>query len=135
MSSIIQRIETDSVQKAIGPYSQGISVTDAAGWVYVSGQLPTDPITGKLIAGDIRILTNRVLDNIEAILLAGGSSLAHVVRTDVFLTDLHKDFGPMNEEYAKRFKGCIYPARQTIQVQALPLNSPIEISCIAVKKN
>lgn len=122
----MKKIQTDKAPAAIGPYSQAVV---AGGTVYVSGQLPIDPATGKLVEGDIKILTARVIDNLEAILVAAGSSLDKVVRVDVFLKDL-KDFAAMNEVYAKRFSSA--PARQTIQVSALPLGSIIEISCIAV---
>jgi len=91
--------------------------------VYVSGQLPIDPKTGELIVGDIKELTKQTLDNIEAILKASSSSLQNVVRTDVFLKDLKKDFAGMNEEYAKRFDIETPPARQTIQVSDLPEGS------------
>jgi 2-iminobutanoate/2-iminopropanoate deaminase len=126
------KIETEQAPKAIGPYSQGVTAPHGTSLVFVSGQLPIDPTTGKLIEGDIKALTQRVIDNIEAILKAAGSDLKHVVRTDVFLKDLKKDFGQMNEAYATRFTGATPPARQTIQVPELPLGSPIEISCIAI---
>jgi 2-iminobutanoate/2-iminopropanoate deaminase len=94
--------------------------------------LPVDPTTGKLVEGDIQALTTRIIDNIEAILTTAGSSLDKVTRTDVFLTDL-KDFVKMNEIYAARFKGAVLPARQTIQVSALPMGASVEISCIALE--
>lgn len=122
---------TDQAPKAIGPYSQGVIIPADKKLVFVSGQLPVDPVTGLIIKGDIQQLTGRVIDNIEAILVKAGSCLEKVIRTDVFLTDL-AEFAKMNEIYAQRFKGNIQPARQTIQVAALPLNSPIEISCIAI---
>ncbi|MFQ5730307.1 MAG: Rid family hydrolase [Waddliaceae bacterium] len=99
--------------------------------LFVSGQLPIDPKTGEMVAGDIRLLTRQVVDNLEAILRAGGSSLQQVLRVDIFLIDLKEDFVAMNEEYAKRFKGPNFPARQTVQVSALPLGSSIEMSCVA----
>ncbi|MBS0654294.1 MAG: reactive intermediate/imine deaminase [Verrucomicrobia bacterium] len=117
---------------AIGPYSQAIVVEGSRSLVFVSGQLPIDPKTGNLIQRDIAALTKQTLDNIEAILLASSSSLHNVVRTEVFLVDLKADFQGMNEEYAKRFNPESPPARQTIQVAALPKGSLIEISCIAL---
>lgn len=132
MSKNIKKIDTAKAPKAIGPYSQAIKVGSNSSLLFVSGQLPIDPATGELVTGDIRILTTRVLDNIEAILQAAGSSMNHVVRVDIFLTDLKKDFAPMNEEYGKRFDPANPPARQTIQVSALPKGAVIEISCIAV---
>ena len=79
-------------------------------------------------------LTRRVLKNIEAILVEGGSSLDQVLRVEIFLKDLKGDFSAVNEEYAKVFHGPVFPARQTVQVSELPLSSPIEISCIAYRE-
>ena len=132
MNHPLNKIETPDAPKALGPYSQGIALNSRQDLIFVSGQLPIDPKTGKLIVGDIRLLTKQVIDNLDAVLRAGGSRLDLVVRTDVFLKDL-KDFAAMNEEYAKRFIGSTPPARQTIQVADLPMGSQIEISCIAVK--
>ena len=132
MSHTFVKVETSKAPKAIGPYSQGVIVKADSTMVYVSGQLPIDPNTGDIVQGDIRDLTNRVLDNIEAILLASKSSFDKVVRVDIFLKDLKNDFAAMNEEYAKRFTSSVLPARQTIQVSELPKGSPIEISCIAM---
>lgn len=131
MTNSLKRIETLNAPKALGPYSQGIALTEVKPLLFVSGQLPIDPKTGKLIEGDIKALTKQVINNLEAILREGESRLDLVVRTEVFLKDL-KDFAAMNEEYAKHFNGKIAPARQTIQVADLPMGSPIEISCIAV---
>lgn len=131
MSRIIEKIESIQAPKALGPYSQAVRIKHPASLIFVSGQLPIDPATGDLHQGNIQTLTKHVLNHIEAILKAGGSSLKHVVRVDIFLKDL-KDFAAMNEEYAKRFDGSPLPARQTVQVADLPKGSPIEISCIAV---
>jgi 2-iminobutanoate/2-iminopropanoate deaminase len=132
MTNFLKKIDTSKAPKALGPYSQAIVLSEARPLIFVSGQLPIDPKTGKFVEGNMQTLTKQVIDHIEAILLAAGSHLELVVRTDVFLKDL-KDFAAMNEEYAKRFKGDITPARQTIQVADLPMGSPIEISCIAIK--
>lgn len=129
-----RKIQTEQAPKAVGPYSQGVSVSEGHTLHFVSGQLPLDPKTGKLIEGDIRLATRQVIDNLEAILHAAGSSLNDVIRTDIFLIDLKRDFAVMNEEYATRFKGDVVPARQTIQVAALPLGAMVEISCIAARK-
>lgn len=126
-----KKIETEKAPKAIGPYSQAVKINSNQEILFLSGQIPLDPQTGKLIEGDIRAMTNRVLDNLEAVLHAGGSSFDQVVRVDIFLKDLKKDFAAVNEEYAKRFKSGISPARQTVQAAELPLGSLIEISCIA----
>lgn len=133
MSSAKTKISTPDAPQAIGPYSQAIAINKDTNLIFVSGQVPMDPKTGKLITGDIKALTQQVIDNLEAILKAGGSSLENVVRTDVFLKDLKSDFAGMNEQYAKRFNGSTPPARQTVQVSELPLGASVEISCIAIK--
>lgn len=132
MSQFFKQIRTDTAPFAIGPYSQAIIVEGNHSLIFVSGQLPIDPQTGELVHGDIKALTKQTLDNIEAILVAGSSSLYKVVKTEIFLMDLKRDFNGMNEEYAKRFNPQAPPARQTIQVADLPKGSPIEISCIAL---
>lgn len=123
----MERINSKNAPHAIGPYSQGVKVGE---FLFISGQLPVDGQTNQLLNGDIQLLTRKVIENIEAILKEAGAALSDVVQTSVFLTDL-KEFKAMNEEYAKHFKGPVYPARQTIQVAALPLGAAIEISCIA----
>lgn len=127
MVNKIQKVETKQAPQALGPYSQGIV---AGSFLFVSGQLPINPQTGKLIEGSIQDLTKQVIQNIQAILETQGLHLNDVVRTDVFLKDL-KNFTAFNEEYARHFTGSTPPARQTIQVADLPLGSPVEISCIA----
>lgn len=124
---MLEKIDTEKAPKALGPYSQAVKSGD---FLFVSGQLPIDPATGQLIVGDIQAITKQIIENIKAILLAAGTNLDNVVRTDVFMTDL-KLFSAMNEEYARAFKGPVHPARQTIQVAGLPLGSILEISCIA----
>lgn len=126
---MVKQIKTERAPAAIGPYSQAIV---ANGFVFVSGQLPIDPKSGKLIEEDMPIQTRQVIDNLEAILQAAGSSLEKVVRIEVFLKDLERDFPPMNAVYATRFSKATPPARQTIQAAKLPLNASIEISCIAL---
>lgn len=130
--NLFKKIESPEAPKALGPYSQAIALDIARPLIFVSGQLPLDPKSGKLITGDITVLTRQIIANIEAILHEAGSRLELVVRTEIFLKDL-KDFSAMNEEYAKHFKGQATPARQTVQVAGLPLDSPIEMSCIAVR--
>jgi 2-iminobutanoate/2-iminopropanoate deaminase len=129
-----KRIVTEEAPKALGPYSQAVSVQQigSVDLIFVSGQIPIDPATGQLLQGDIKLLTRQVIQNLDAILKAANSSLQRVVRTDVFLKDLKDDFQAMNEEYAQWFSGEVAPARQTVQVSDLPLGSPIEISCIAL---
>lgn len=128
---MIKKVIAPNAPAAIGPYSHAIVVPANSHLVFVSGQLPIDPKTGELLQGDIRELTHLTLNNIEAILLESSSSLQHIIRAEIFLTDLKRDFAAVNEEYAKRINAKTPPARQTIQVAALPKGASIEISCIA----
>jgi 2-iminobutanoate/2-iminopropanoate deaminase len=118
-----------SAPAAIGPYSQAI---DAGDFVFLSGQVPIDPKTGELVPGDITAQTERVLDNLAAVLEAAGCSFADVVKTTIYLTDLG-DFQAVNATYAKRFAAAP-PARATVQVSALPKGSRVEIDAIAKKR-
>jgi len=122
------KIETENAPKAIGPYSQAVR---AGNLVFVSGQLPINPKTGKVDESSIEGQTRQVLTNIQAILHATGLSFGHVVRTEIYLKDL-QDFTLVNQLYAEAFTSSIQPARQTMQVAKLPLDVKIEISCIAV---
>ena len=122
-----QKIETGSAPKAVGPYSQGISVN---GFIFVSGQLPIDPQTGQMVEREIRAQTRQALANVEAVLRAAGTDLGQVVRCEVFLKDMN-DFKAMNEVYAATFAGDLKPARQAVEVARLPLDAMIEVSCIA----
>jgi 2-iminobutanoate/2-iminopropanoate deaminase len=111
------------------PYSQAI-VAPAGRTVYVSGQVPLDPATGALAGADIATQTRRALQNVAAVLEAAGASLADVVRTTVYMTDL-SEFGTMNAVYAEAF-GDHAPARATVGVAALPAGARVEIDAIAV---
>jgi 2-iminobutanoate/2-iminopropanoate deaminase len=126
-SSTLKAIHTDRAPQAIGPYSQAVA---AGPFLFLSGQIPIDPQTGALTADNIEVQTQQVLDNIEAILHAAGLTFEHVVKTEIYLKDMH-DFAVVNALYAKRFAHQIKPARQTMQVGKLPLDARIEISCIA----
>ena len=121
------RVQTDGAPKAIGPYSQAIK---ANGLVFASGQIPLDPTTMQIVEGGIREQTERVMNNLSAVLQAAGSSLDRVVKTTVFLTDL-ADFADMNETYG-RFFGEAPPARSTVQVSRLPRDVRVEIDLIAL---
>jgi 2-iminobutanoate/2-iminopropanoate deaminase len=123
-------IATPAAPRAIGPYSQAIV---HHGMAYLSGQIPLDPATGELVAGDITVQTERVLANLAAVLEACGSSLARVVKTTVFLKDLG-EFAAMNAVYARFFE-TNPPARSTVEVARLPRDSRIEIECIAIVDN
>lgn len=118
-----------SAPAAIGPYSQAI---DAGDFVFLSGQVPIDPKTGELVTGDISVQTERVLDNLGAVLEAAGCSFADVVKTTIYLMDLG-DFQAVNATYAKRFTDAP-PARATVQVAALPKGARVEIDAIAKKR-
>ena len=119
-------VRTDRAPEALGPYSQAIR---AGQFLFVSGQLALNPATGDFVEGGIGEQTRRVLENLGAILQAGGSSLAKVVRTTVYLADI-ADFGAMNEAYAAFFAPP-YPARSTIQAARLPKDARIEVDVIA----
>ena len=119
-------ISTAAAPAAIGPYSQAIRTGDL---LFVSGQIPLDPATGQLLAGDVRAQTRQVLKNLAAILEAGGSSLGRVVKTTVYLRDLG-EFAAMNEVYAEFF-GEQPPARATVQVARLPRDAAVEIEVVA----
>jgi 2-iminobutanoate/2-iminopropanoate deaminase len=122
-------ISTDAAPKAVGPYSQAIA---ASGFVFLSGQVPLDPRTGKLI--DSRAVgdhVRRAMDNLKAVLEAAGSSLERAVKTTIYLADI-ADFPEVNRAYAAYF-GQVPPARATIQVGALPLGARVEIDMIALE--
>jgi 2-iminobutanoate/2-iminopropanoate deaminase len=121
------RVQTDNAPKAIGPYSQAVK---AGGFIFASGQIPLDPATMQIVEGGIREQTDRVLNNLKAVLEAVGSSLDRVVKTTVFLADLG-DFAEMNEVYG-RFFGDVPPARSTIEVSRLPRDVQVEIDVIAL---
>lgn len=123
----IKKIETPEAPKAIGPYSQAVCATP---FIFISGQIAIDPITGKMVQPDIFLQTNRVLDNLEAILKTSSCTFQNIIRYEIFMLNLD-DFAIVNQECAKRFNQPILPARQTIQVARLPLDALIEISCIA----
>jgi 2-iminobutanoate/2-iminopropanoate deaminase len=120
-------IATDRGPKAIGPYSQAIR---ANGFLFVSGQIPLDPSTQQLLAGDVRAQTERVLENVKGILEAAGSSLDRVVRASVFLADMN-DFAAMNEVYGRYFQAQP-PARTAVQVARLPRDARVEMDVIAL---
>ena len=121
-------ISTPLAPSAIGPYSQGIR---AGNLVFVSGQIPLDPSTGKLIDDkSVGAQTRRVLENLRAILGASGATMESIVRTTVFLKDMN-DFAEMNSAYAEFFKSAP-PSRSTVEVSRLPRDASVEIDCIAV---
>jgi 2-iminobutanoate/2-iminopropanoate deaminase len=119
-------LATDGAPKAIGPYSQAVV---EAGFLFASGQIPLDPKSGELVSGGIEASTERVLDNMEAVLRSAGLLFNDVVKTTVFLVK-SEDFPAMNAIYARRF-GDHRPARSTVIVAALPKGATVEIDMIA----
>jgi 2-iminobutanoate/2-iminopropanoate deaminase len=122
-------VATDGAPKAIGPYSQAVL---EGGFLFCSGQIPLDPGTGELVTGGIEPSTERILDNLEAVLKSAGLSFADVVKTTVFLVRA-EDFPAMNAIYARRF-GDHRPARSTVIVAVLPKGATVEIDLIAKAK-
>lgn len=119
-------VSTPDAPAAIGPYSQAVL---AAGFAFLSGQIPIDPATGELVPGPIEAQTERVLQNLKAVLKASGSSFANVVKTTIYLIDL-ADFSKVNAVYGAYF-GSNPPARATVQVAGLPKGARVEIDAIA----
>ncbi|SFR64163.1 Rid family detoxifying hydrolase [Halogeometricum limi] len=122
----MKEIQTDAAPASIGPFSQGI-VDD--GRIFVSGQGPVDPDTGDVVSDDIGEQTARTLENVAAVLEAGGSSLDSVVKTTVFVTDM-SDYDAVNEVY-QTYVSDPYPARSAVEVAALPIDIGVEIEVIA----
>ena len=128
MTTELRTIATDGAPKAIGPYSQAMAAGEL---IFCAGQVALDPARGESVTGDVRAQTERVLENLSAVLSAAGSDLRHVVKTTVYLTDFN-DFAAMNEVYAARF-GDHRPARATVGVSALPKGLRVEIECVAIR--
>ena len=120
-------ISTEKGPKAIGPYSQAVK---AKGFIFTAGQISLDPATGQIVEGDVAQQTARVLDNLKAILEAGGSSLDQAVKATVYLKDMN-DFAAMNEVYGRYFVAH-RPARSTVEVARLPRDVRVEIDLIAL---
>lgn len=121
-------IHTDHAPKAVGPYSQAVKLGD---FLFCSGQISINPKTQEVFTGDIKIQTEMVLDNVEAVLQAAGLNFSHVIKTTIFLTSM-ADFAVVNEIYATKFK-AEPPARSTVAVSALPKGVNVEIEVIANK--
>ena len=128
-------LHVEDAPKAIGPYSQAQVVRLHGGQklVYTSGQIGIDPKNGQLIEGGVKEQTKRVLENLSAVLAGAGLSLADVVKTTVYLTDM-QDFAGMNEVYGAAF-GAAPPARTTIAAHGLPKDAKVEIDCVAVGRD
>ena len=122
-------VRTDNAPNAIGPYVQGRTGTLAGRWIVTSGQVGIDPATQALVQGGVAAETERAIRNLEAILKAGGGSLADVVKTTVFLADM-AEFQAMNEVYARMFREP-FPTRSTVAVRELPRSARFEIEAWA----
>lgn len=122
-----EAISSSDAPKPIGPYSPAIKTESL---IFCAGQTPVDPASGQLISGGIQEQTERVMENLRAVLTAAGSSFDSIVKTTVFLTSM-SDFAAMNEVYGQYFTGAA-PARTTVAVAELPRGARVEIECIAL---
>lgn len=122
-----ERIHTDQAPAAIGPYSQAMV---ANGLLFTAGQIPLDPSTGEVVGDDVAAQTQRVMENLRAVLEAAGSSFETVVKTTVYLADMN-DFAAMNEVYGRHL-GAHKPARSTVQAAGLPKDVRVEIDAVAL---
>ena len=129
MSKIV-KVDVQTAPRAVGPYSQAII---ASGFVFCSGQIAINPVSGSVVDGGIREQARQVLENLKAVLAGAGVSLDRVIKTEIYLTNI-ADFTVVNEIYSEYFKTEPLPARVTVEVSKLPKNSLIEISCVAYKK-
>jgi len=125
---LMNRVNTDKAPQAIGPYSQAVRV---GGLLFISGQIPLDPETGRLVEGNIEQQAARVLKNMEAILAEAGLGFADVAKTTVYLQNMD-DFGKVNQIYGECFRGSVLPARSAVQVGRLPKGALVEIEAIAL---
>ena len=129
MSQSIEEVQSDGAPAPIGPYSQAIR---AAGLLFCSGQIALDPVSGEFVGdGDVAAETERCLENLQAVLAAGGCTPADVVKTTIYLLDM-ADFPTVNEVYGRLFAGGVAPARATVAVSQLPKGARVEIDAVAV---
>ena len=127
-TSPTQAVTTAAAPAPVGPYNQAVKAGD---WLYCSGQIPLDPVTGDMVGnGDVEAETRQVLKNLAAVLKEAGTDPSRVVRTTVFLADLN-DFQKVNALYAEMFGQGVSPARACVQVAALPKGARVEIDCVA----
>jgi 2-iminobutanoate/2-iminopropanoate deaminase len=124
---MIETVSTESAPKALGPYSQALKVN---GFIYCSGQIPINPVTGSIEAQTIEEQTRQVITNLKNVLEAAGASLSAVVKTTVFIKDMN-DFAALNGVYAEMF-GETKPARSCVEVARLPKDVKVEIEAVAV---
>ncbi len=122
----LERVVTDKAPAAIGPYSQALR---ANGFVFVSGQIPLDPVSGQVVEGGFRAQARQALENVRQVLMASGAGLEGVVAVDVFVTDMGQ-FGAFNEVY-EEFFSAHRPARAVVEVNGLPRGAMVEVKCVA----
>ncbi len=122
-------ITTANAPAPIGPYNQAILIKDT---LYISGQTPIDPRTGKVVEGDVKLEAEQCMQNLKAILTEAKMTFENVVKTSIFLKDMHQ-FSQVNEVYGSYFDADTAPARETVEVANLPMFVNVEISMIAVK--
>jgi 2-iminobutanoate/2-iminopropanoate deaminase len=122
-------IQTPNAPAPIGPYNQAVLVGNT---LYISGQIPMDPGSGKLVEGDIKKETKQSMENLKAILTEAGMDFSDVVKTSIFVKDMHQ-FAQINEVYGAYFDTATAPARETVEVANLPKFVNVEISMIAIK--
>lgn len=122
-------IFTEQAPAPIGPYNQAVLVGNT---LYTSGQIAINPITNELVLSDIETETQQVMENMKAVLNAGGMTFADVVKTSIFISDMN-NFAKINGVYARYFDEQLAPARETVEVACLPKNVNVEISMIAIK--
>ncbi len=128
---MINVVETGNSPRAIGPYSQALKVTSACTMLFCSGQIPIDPATGEVVEAVAEIQARRALENLKAIVEAGGFTMEDAVKTTIYLKDM-TDFTSVNSVYESFFHGT-FPARSTVEVSALPRGVLIEIEAIACR--
>ena len=121
-------INTNNAPAPIGPYSQAVILPEA--FIFVSGQIPMNPVNGELVMDDIKTETRQVMENIKAILTEAGIDFSHIVKTSIFLKDM-QNFAQVNEVYGTYFSSD-FPARETVQVAGLPKNVNVEITVTAI---
>ncbi|NQV29975.1 MAG: RidA family protein [Candidatus Marinimicrobia bacterium] len=122
-------INTEKAPAALGPYNQGVEIN---GFIFTAGQIPLDPATGKLVDTSFGDRVYQVMNNLQAVLEAGGSDFSKVVKTTIFVTDMG-NYGEVNKIYGEFFTSDHAPARSAVQVAALPLGTDVEIEMIAHK--
>jgi len=126
-----ETIHTTAAPEAIGPYSQAVA---AGPYLFTSGQIGLDPLTGKLVEGGVEAQARQVTANLAAVLAAGGLTFADVVKTTIFLVDMG-DFAAVNAVYGESFEGSTTPARSTVAVAALPRDARVEIEAVALRRS